>query len=166
MYQMVHVGANVATVQYERTFSVAASADVVWSVRSDVERWHTWTDSIRSIEIVSSAGGHPHATSLEVGSQAIVRQPGFPAAKWTVTEWRAGRTFTWESLAPGLRSVGIHAVESAGEGASTVTLSIGQTGPLAGVMGALFGRRSRRYVDLEANGLRSAAEGLDATASD
>lgn len=156
----------VSVMRYEQTFSVAASSDAVWSVMSDVERWHTWTDSIRSVELVASTGGNDPAARLDVGSQAIVRQPGFPAAKWTVTECRAGRTFTWESLAPGLRSVGIHAVEPAGEGASTVTLVIDQTGPLAGLMGALFGRRSRRYVDMEANGLRSAAEELDATASD
>ncbi|UDY34772.1 SRPBCC family protein [Dermatobacter hominis] len=150
--------------EYERSMRIEAPADVVWRVMSDVERWHTWTASIESIEI-TGPGDAESGAPLGSGGTAIVRQPGFPKAEWTVTEWRPGRSFTWESPAPGVRSVGIHSVEPDGDAASTATLTIRQTGVLGPLIGLLFGRRSRRYVDLEADGLTARAEELARTAS-
>lgn len=150
--------------EYERSFRIAAPADVVWRVMSDVEQWHTWTASIRSIEITdpgAAEGGEP----LGLGGVATVHQPGFPKAEWTVSAWRPGRSFTWESPAPGVHTVGVHSVEPDGDAASTATLAIRQTGPLGAVMGVLFGRRTRRYVDLEAAGLTSRAEEMARTGS-
>jgi uncharacterized membrane protein len=147
--------------EYERRFKVDAPADVVWRLMADVERWHTWTASIESIHIADpgdAEGGEP----LGSGGTAVVRQPGFPKAEWAVTEWRPGRSFTWESPAPGLRSVGVHSVEPDGSAASTVTLAISQTGLLGGPMAVLFGRRTRRYVDMEADGLKARAEQIAA----
>jgi uncharacterized membrane protein len=152
----------VRVVEYERTIRIQAPADVVWQVMTDVERWHTWTASITSIEI-TEPGAAPPGSPLGLGGAATVRQPGFPKATWTVTDWLPGRSFTWESPAPGLRSVGVHSVEPVGDGTSTATLTIRQTGPLAPLMGLLFGRRSRRYVDLEAAGLKARSEELART---
>lgn len=152
---------------YERSFSVSATPDVVWSVMADVEHWHTWTESIRSIEIVdgtdsaNSTDQADSANAMGLGSTATVRQPGFPAATWTVTEWVPGCSFTWESPAPGLHSVGVHAVHADTDNTSTVTLAIHQTGVMSGLMGVLFGRRSRRFVDMEADGLRARVEAPD-----
>lgn len=135
----------------ERTIDIDAPASVVWSVMADVEQWHTWTESIQSVVLADPP-------DLGVGSTAEVRQPGFPAATWSVTEWEPGRSFTWESRAPGVHSVGEHSVEPLGDGASRATLAIHQTGALAWLLGLLAGRRSRRYVDMEAAGLKSRAE--------
>jgi hypothetical protein len=142
----------------ERSVEISAPADVVWGVMADVERWHTWTASITSIEVTSGST----SDGLRVGAVAEVRQPGFPAATWTVTEWDAGRSFTWEAPAPGIRSVGVHSVEPTGERTCRADLAIHQTGPLAWLIGLLTGRRSRRYVDMEAAGLKARAEELAA----
>jgi hypothetical protein len=132
------------------TFPVAAPAEHVWPFIEQVEAWPTWTASVTSIEWVSG-----HATA--VGATAKVKQPGFPSAKWTVTEVVPGRSFTWESRSPGIVSTGIHTVTPAGAG-STVELTIRQRGILAPLLALLAGRRSRRYVQMEADGLTRAAE--------
>jgi hypothetical protein len=55
-------------------------------------------------------------------------------------------------------------VEQHGHPSTTVTEAIlRQTGPLSGVVGVLFGERTRRYMDVEAVGLkRRCEEGQDA----
>jgi uncharacterized membrane protein len=134
------------------TFDIAAPADVVWSVIADVERWPSWTDSIDEVRITS-------AGPLAVGSAASIKQPGMPRATWTVTEWDAGRSFTWEATGPGIRTSGVHTVEPTGDGTSRATLSVHQSGALDGVMRVLFGRRFRAFVAMEAAGLaRRSAE--------
>ena len=145
--------------EYERSIRIDAPASVVWQVMSDVERWHTWTASIESISITDAGSAAPGAP-LGRGGSAEVRQPGFPKSSWTVSEWRPGESFTWESAAPGVRSTGIHAVAADGAGASTATLTIRQTGPIGALVGLLAGRKSRRFVDMEAEGLKARSEEL------
>jgi hypothetical protein len=76
-----------------------------------------------------------------------------------VTALEPGRSFEWQSPAPGLLSVGGHRVDVVGEHASRVTLSLTWSGPLAPVMRLLFGKLSRRYVQMEAQGLKRRSEG-------
>ena len=135
----------------ERVIDIAAPQERVWAVMSDVERWPEWTRSVTRVERLDRG-------PLAVGSRARVRQPRFPAAVWTVTALEPGRFFEWRSPAPGLLSVGGHRVEAAGDGGSRVTLSLTWSGPLAAVMRLLFGKLSRRYVEMEARGLKRRAE--------
>lgn len=135
----------------ERTVEIDAPVEVVWTVMSDVARWPTWTESIRSVEVVGDG-------DFGKGSTAKVRQPGFPAATWEVTDWRPGLSFTWTARVPGLTSTGVHSVEPTGPGSSRATLTFSQDGWMAGMMGLIAGARSRRYVDLEANGLKARCE--------
>lgn len=133
---------------HTETRAVAADADRVWSLLIDVERWPTWTRSIQSLEIDGP---------VAVGAVATIKQPRLPVARWLVTEVEPGRSFTWESRAGGLHSVARHDVEPAAAGTSRLTLSIRQTGPLAGPISILLGRLTRRYVSMEAEGLAEIA---------
>ena len=135
----------------ERVIDIAAPPERVWAVMSDVERWPEWTRSVTRVERLDRG-------PLAVGSRARVRQPRFPAAVWTVSALEPGRFFEWRSPAPGLLSVGGHRVEAVGERASRVTLSLAWSGPLAPVMRLLFGKLSRRYVEMEAQGLKRRCE--------
>ena len=152
----------------ERTVDIEAPAAIVWQVMADVEQWSTWTASITSIVVDPGRGpesgglgpGEPGPGELGPGRRAVVRQPGFPKARWTVTDWQPGRAFTWESPAPGVLSVGVHAVEPTGERCCRATLAISQTGKLSGLLGLLAGRRSVRYVGMERDGLKARAEEL------
>ena len=139
----------------ERVIDIAAPREQVWATMTDIERWPEWTASVRSVERLD---GGPFA----VGSRVRIRQPRFPAAIWTVTALEPGRYFEWRSPAPGLLSVGGHRVDAAGDRASRVTLSLAWSGPLAPVMRLLFGKLSRRYVEMEARGLKRRCEAAQA----
>jgi uncharacterized protein YndB with AHSA1/START domain len=132
------------------TVDIAAPADRVWAVMSDVERWHEWTPSITRVTLLRKG-------ALAVGSRALVRQPKFPPALWRVTELVPGRSFTWVSVAPGLRVIGRHAVELTVNGTRAVL-----TLELKGMVGGLWGRLTRgiteRYIAYEAAGLKARSE--------
>lgn len=135
------------------SIDIAAPAGRVWQVMSDIDRWHEWTPSITSVKRLG--GG-----AFAVGSRALIRQPRFPPALWKVTSIEPGRSFTWVSVAPGLRVVGHHHVEPTSAG-SRATLSL----ELYGIFGGLFGRMTRditeRYIGYEANGLKARSENPD-----
>jgi uncharacterized protein YndB with AHSA1/START domain len=132
------------------TVDIAAPADRVWAVMSDVERWHEWTPSITRVTLLRKG-------AFAVGSRALVRQPKFPPALWRVTELVPGRSFTWVSVAPGLRVVGRHTVEPTADGSRAV-LDL----ELHGLFGGLWGRLTRgiteRYIAFEAAGLKARGE--------
>jgi len=129
---------------------IAAPPGPVWTVMSDIERWHEWTPSIRSIR-------RTNAGPFRIGARARVCQPRLPPADWMVTALDDGRAFTWESRAPGIRVVARHLVEPSAEG-SRVTLSIQYSGIIGNLFGRLTAGINRRYIALEADGLKRRAE--------
>jgi uncharacterized membrane protein len=139
--------------KFSTSIDIAAPAERVWQVMSDIDRWHEWTPSITSVKRLG-------AGALAIGSRALIRQPRFPPALWKVSSIEPGRSFTWVSVAPGLRVVGHHLVEPANAG-SRATLSL----ELHGIFGGLFGRMTKgitqRYIGYEANGLKARSENPD-----
>jgi uncharacterized protein YndB with AHSA1/START domain len=136
---------------YEGRATTTAPPSDLWRVVIDVERWPEWTPSMRSVTRTDRG-------PLTVGSEARVRQPGLPAATWRVSELDAGRAFTWQTSSPGVTTVAEHVVDPSATG-SELTLRLRQSGPLAGVLGALYRRRIRKFLALEAAGLARAAGG-------
>lgn len=61
---------------------------------------------------------------------------------------------------PGQRSEGRHTVVPDGVGGSVATLSIQMSEPIGWLVGKLLGGMFRRYVRLEAEGLKRRAEGV------
>ena len=129
---------------------IAAPRDRVWQVMSDVERWHEWTASIRSVKRLG--GG-----AFAVGSRVLIRQPKLPPAFWKVASIEPGKSFTWISVSPGFRAIGYHAVESI-PGGSRATLSIEFQGIFGGVFARLTKGITERYLDFEAKGLKARSE--------
>ena len=134
--------------RHEVTTTIAAPAERVWAILSDVERWPTWTASVTSVELDGP---------MEAGSRAKVRQPKLPAVTWTVTEVVPGRSFTWETTGPGSRATGWHEVTPAGADSCEVRLALEQAGPLGSLVGLLYRGLTKRYVQMEADGLTAAA---------
>lgn len=135
--------------RFEITTDIAAPAARTWIVMSDPARWHEWTPSITSVRLF---GGR-----LVPGARALTRQPGLPPAFWKVTAVVPGRSFTWESVAPGLRVVAHHQVDPAGAG-SRATLRIEMHGPLGGLWGRMSRAITDRYLAMEAAGLKARSE--------
>ncbi|MBC3192739.1 SRPBCC family protein [Pseudonocardia sp. C8] len=129
---------------------VHAGTDRLWAVLADPVDWPRWTRSVREIRLLDG--------DLAPGSRAWIVQPGLRPMVWTVTELVPGRELTWTASAAGVVTTGRHSVRPGPGGTSRLRLGLEQRGVLAPVVQALFGRRSRRYVELEADGLRRAAE--------
>ena len=136
--------------KFSITTDISAPAERVWQVMSDTDRWHEWTPSVTSIKRLD---GGPFA----VGSRVVIRQPKFPPAWWKVTAIEPGRSFTWISVAPGLRVVAHHWVEPTAAG-SRATLSLALQGAFGGVFGRMTKGITERYLALEAKGLKARSE--------
>jgi uncharacterized membrane protein len=136
--------------EYRVTATAGAPPAQVYRLFIDVERWPELTQSMRSVRRLDDG-------PIRVGSEATVRQPRLPAARWRVTDVEPDRRFTWETRSGGVTSVGDHLVEPDGAG-SRITLTVRMSGPLSGVMGLLMGGLARRYAAMELEGFRAAAE--------
>lgn len=136
--------------RYTRTDTIAACPADVWAVLSDVERWPDWTASMREITRLDSG-------PLRVGSTARVRQPTGRPMVWTVSELDAERNFAWTASGPGIRFTGDHELTPSGDGVQAV-LTFTVAGPMAWLGRLLAGGRVRRYVDMEADGLKRQSE--------
>jgi uncharacterized protein YndB with AHSA1/START domain len=137
---------------FRTSIDINASPARVWSIMSDVERWHEWTASITSIQKTEPG-------ELRVGSGATVRQPKLPPARWRVTQLAPNRGFTWVSTGLGLLVTGRHVIEATPSG-TRVTLAVEYSGALGSVLAWLTGGLNDRYIALEAAGLKRRSEQL------
>lgn len=137
--------------EYTVSITIDAPAARVWSILSDVERWPEWTASITSVQRLGSG-------TFALGSRARVAQPKLSPMVWTVTSMQVNRSFEWTATMPGVTSVGGHRIADGPGDGVTVTLSIRQTGLLAPIIGLFAGGLTRRYIEMEAEGLKRRAE--------
>lgn len=137
-------------VNLEKTVAINAPPAKVWAALMDIENWPLWTASMAKVERL---GSEPFA----VGAQARITQPKVPPLVWTVTEFEPGAYFAWRASTRGVTSDAGHRITPA-DGGCTVTLSINQRGPMSWLAGLLMGKQTRRYVDMEAQGLKRFCE--------
>jgi hypothetical protein len=91
--------------------------------------------------------------TLALGSEVVIKQPGAPESTWTVTEYVEGNSFTYEMQRSGLITTALHVVEAEMPSGSSLTLIFSIQGRFAKVWGFLMGRKIRKFLELEANGL-------------
>lgn len=137
-----------------KSFSISIDIDApterVWAIMSDIERWHEWTSSVRSIRKLD-------AGDLRIGTRAIVRQPKLPPAFWRITAVQPGREFVWVSKGPGMLVTARHSVSPIASG-SRATLSIHYEGLLSPLLLWMTRDVNDAYLALEANGLKQRSE--------
>lgn len=136
--------------RWERSIEINANPARVWQIMSDVGKWPEWTPSIESV-----AG--PEGP-MSVGSEATVKAKGTPKATWRVTEWNAGRNFTWVTSVRGAKTVGEHVIEPNGEGRSRVTLAIEVKGFMATLFKPMIAKGIISNLEMESAGLKRRAE--------
>jgi len=136
--------------QVERAaITIDAPVEVVWAVFTDVERWPTWTRSVTSVELIDGP--------MRLGAKARIRQPQLPTVVWTVTDWDPGRSWTWTATGPGARTQASHVLTASG--ASTVAeQSIVSSGPIGRLLAFVWRSLTRRYLAMEAAGLKQRCE--------
>jgi uncharacterized membrane protein len=137
--------------RYETEVDIEAAPEQVWAVLADVERWPEWTRSMRSVKRL---GDGPFG----LGSRVRVRQPGLPQTVYTVTEYASGQTFDWASSFPGVTTTAGHQVLAREDGHATARLTVDQRGLLAPLVALFVARMVRRFVTVEAEGLKRRCE--------
>ncbi len=143
----------------DSSIEVAAPAATVWDVFADVERWPEWTASVERVVALDGPG-------LEVGKRFEIDQPRFPRLVWEVTAVDPGTSWTWRQRSPGGTTLAPHEVAADGPARSVVRQRIDQRGPIGALVGALMRRTTRRYLELEAQGLKARSEQRHRDAAD
>jgi uncharacterized membrane protein len=131
------------------SITIAAPIEVVWSVFTDVERWPTWASSFTSVELIDGP--------MRLGAKARIRQPRLPTVVWEVTKWEPGRSWTWTATSPGARTDASHVLSRSREG-TVVEQFIVASGPLGRLAAFVFRSLTRRYLAIEAAGLKERSE--------
>ncbi len=132
---------------------IDAPAAVVWDVFSDVERWPEWTASVTRLAALDTR-------ELLVGNRFEIKQPRMPKLVWEVTEVTPGTSWTWVQRSPGGLTVARHDVTPVGADRTGIHQGLEQRGPVGALVGLLMRSMTRRYLDLEAEGLKARCEHL------
>lgn len=129
---------------------IDAPPDVVWAVTEDIERWPEWTPTVNSVKRLDQG-------EFDVGSTALLRQPGLPEAKWVVTALIRGAQFTWESRIRGIRIIATHEIIATETGTQS-TLHIDLSGPVVFLLWPIIRLLVRRSLEQENTGLKDRCE--------
>jgi uncharacterized membrane protein len=137
-------------VKTQTSVAIAAPAATVFNTWIDVERWPEWTASVTRMTVLDPG-------PLHVGSRVRVQQPRLPTVVWRVDKLEQDRAFVWSSSNIGVTTVASHELTPS-DGGVTAVLTLDQTGWAAPVIGVLSGSLTRRYLDMEAQGLKARCE--------
>lgn len=137
----------------EDSIEIAATPQLVWDVFSDVERWPEWTASVTSL---TGLDGH----ALAAGKRFAIKQPGMQKLVWEVTEIDPGSSWTWVQRSPGVLVTARHYVSAQPGGRTLVRQQLDQRGLLGALVGRLMVKKTRRFLELEAQGLKARSEQL------
>ena len=132
---------------------IDAPAQLVWEVFSDVQRWPEWTASVTSL--VGQDGAN-----LAVGKRFAIKQPGMSKLVWKVTAIDPGLSWTWAQRSPGVRVSARHDVIAQPDGRTLVRQQLDQRGLLGALIGRLMIKKTKRFLQLEAQGLKARSEEL------
>lgn len=143
---------------YQTSITVHAPVERVWEVLVDVENWPGLTASMTSVRpLDGNSDGNSDGDGVAVGNRFAVEQPKLRKSVWTVTAVDEGSRFSWESAGPGVTTSGDHLIQPDGDG-TRLTLVISQRGLLSGLVGLVAGGLTRRYMEMEADGLKKGSE--------
>ena len=137
--------------RFEKSIEIDAPQQRVWDVLSDLEAWPQRIETVETIELLTPA-------PIAVGSRVRLKQPKLPEGTWDVTAWDAPSYFEWTQKSSGTTSVAGHRVEALEESRARLTLTLDMRGFLIPIMTLFYKGLTNRYMDLEAEGMKRAAE--------
>ena len=137
--------------RFEKSIDIEAPQQRVWDVLSDIEAWPRRIETVDVVELLTPV-------PITTGSRVRLKQPKLPEGTWDITVWDAPSYFEWTQKMTGATSVAGHRVESLGEGRSRLTLTLEMRGVLIAVVGRFYRDLTNRYMELEAEGMKRAAE--------
>ena len=137
--------------RFEHSVDIDARPQRVWDVLSDLEGWPRRIETVDDVQLLTPA-------PVGKGSRVRLKQPKLPEGVWDVTVWEAPTFFEFRQKSGGISNVAGHRVEALGESRSRLTLTLEMHGLLVPVFGRIYRDLTNRYMTLEAQGVKRAAE--------
>lgn len=137
--------------RFEKSIDIGASQARVWEVLSDLEAWPQRIETVDLVELLTPA-------PVGEGSRVRLKQPKLPEGTWDVTAWDAPSFFEWRQKTAAVTSVAGHRVEELATGRSRLSLTLEMRGLLVPIVGLFYRDLTNRYMTLEAEGMKRAAE--------
>ncbi len=134
------------------SIEIAAPGSLVWEVSTDINNWGAWLPTVQAIERIDDG-------PFRMASEAWVKQPGLPKARWTVTAIEEGRHFTWETHIRGMHIIARHELLELPEGTRN-TLELEFRGLAVWLMAPFVWFSARRSLRLENVALKQRCEEL------
>lgn len=137
--------------RFERSIDIDADQQQVWDVVSDLEAWPQRIETVDRVELLTPA-------PITTGTRVRLKQPKLPEGTWEVTAWDPPGFFEWAQKTSGITTVAGHRVESLGDSRARLTLTLEMRGFAVPVLGLFYRGLTNRYMSLEAEGMKRAAE--------
>jgi hypothetical protein len=141
--------------RFEQSIDIDARQQRVWEVLSDLESWPQRIETVDVVELLTP-------TPVGEGSRVRLKQPKLPEGTWEVTAWDSPSYFEWRQRSGGVTSVAGHRVEALEEGRSRLTLTLDMRGVLVPIIGRFYKGLTNRYMTMEAQGMKRAAQSPEA----
>lgn len=139
---------------FEESIDVEARQQRVWEVLSDLEAWPRHIETVEDVELLTPG-------PVAEGSRVRLKQPKLPEGEWEITVWDAPTYFEFRQKSGGVTNVARHRVEALEGGRSRLTLSLDMRGLLVPVVGLFYKGLTQRYMTVEAQGMKDAAESAE-----
>ena len=136
---------------FEQSIDIDARQERVWDLLSDLEAWPQRIETVDVVELLTPA-------PVGEGSCVRLKQPKLPEGTWEVTVWDAPSYFEFRQKSGGVTNVAGHRVEALEEGRSRLTLTLDMRGLLVPVVALFYRGLTNRYMTVEAQGMKRAAE--------
>ena len=137
--------------RFEQSIEIDARQQRVWSVLSDLEGWPQRIETVDAVELLTPG-------PVAIGTRVRLKQPKLPEGVWEVTVWDAPSFFEFRQQSGGLTDVAGHRVEALEDGRSRLTLTLDMRGLLVPVVALFWKGLTNRYMTIEAQGIKTAAE--------
>jgi len=137
--------------KYSTSITINTGQEATWNVLSDVSKWHEWTPTVTKVEVLDSP-------ELKLNNRYKVYQPKLQPAVWTVTNIEPSSSFTWETSAPGMHMIAVHALTSKGDNQTELLLTFTFGGFLGSILGKMISKTSQEYIETEAQSLKKRVE--------
>jgi len=139
--------------RFEQSIDIDARQQRVWDVLSNLEAWPQRIETVDIVELLTPA-------PVGEGSRVRLKQPKLPEGRWEITVWDAPSYFEFRQQSGGVTNVAGHRVEALEEGRSRLTLTLDMRGLLVPVVAPFYKGLTNRYMTIEAQGVKRAAESV------
>jgi uncharacterized membrane protein len=137
--------------RFEKAIDINAPQQRVWEVLADLEAWPQRIETVDEVELLTPR-------PIRAGSRVRLKQPKLPEGTWDITVWDAPTYFEWTQKTSGITSTAGHRVTAIDDGRSRLTLTLEMRGLLIAIVGLFYKDLTNRYMALEADGMKRAAE--------